>query len=80
MTVNVCTLFIKFSVFPPLPTSHNSVVAVITLHGYTFSQLVAAKHFFHTIFVQRMAKKLSKTEYSDLLQKYQDNQDIKHLL
>ena len=80
MTVNVFYFINQIQCFSPLPTLQNSVVAIITLYGYTCSQLVAAKHFFHTIFVQRMANKLSKTDYSDLLQKYQDNRDIKHLL
>ena len=43
-----CFYFIhQIQCFSPLPTFHNSVVAVITLHGYTCSQLVAAKHFSH---------------------------------
>ena len=76
MTVNVCILFIKFSVltFANLCSGSNYVTLL-----YLFP-VGGCKAFFHTIFVQRMANKLSKTDYSDLLQKYQDNQDIKHLL
>ena len=43
-----CLYFIHLiQCFSPVPTLHKSVVAVITLHGYTCSHLVAAKHFSH---------------------------------